>query len=231
MQTLVEVASDNKSVIVLARFRKANLLQCTHLRSAVISAILQCKDQFCPRVVVNESFIDSSSPIQYPLKPADTLNNTCSLQRLTTAVVVADCRHPDIVFPFCTVPAEIILSFEPYLEIKLSTLQELCDEKNEKKVIDNSFFTKFVRKATDELGHLIKAVSGSSSSSTSENQLYKDLLRWRDSDKTNKKTYKQFRQTVDQYSVFTGRNVLVSCKKQLELAIYHALILWTLNRN
>ena len=131
MQTLVEVTSDNKSVVVLARFRKANLLQCVHLRSAVISTILQCKEQFCLRVTVAESFIDSSSPLQYPLNLVDTINHTCSLQDLTTAV---DCRHPDVVFPFCTVPAKIILSFEPYLEMNLPTIQELCDEKNENKV-------------------------------------------------------------------------------------------------
>jgi hypothetical protein len=131
---------------------------------------------------------------------------------LTTAVVRTDCRHPDVVFPFCTVPAEIILSFEPYLEMNLPTIQELCDEKNENKVIEDNFFAKFVQKATDKISHLIKAVSESSTSSTSESQLYRDLLRWRDSDKTNKKMYKQLRQKVDQYSVFAGRNVLVNFK-------------------
>ena len=210
MQTLVEVTSDNKSIIVLARFRKANVLQCIHLRSAVISTILQCKEQFCPRVITTESFIDSSSPLldQYPLKPTDIHNNTCSLHDLTTAVVRADCRHPDIVFPSQrTIPAEIVLSFEPYLEMNLPTIQELCNEKNENKVIENNFFANFVQHATDELSYLINIVSGSSTNSTS---LYQDLLRWRDSDKTNKKTYKELRQTVDQYSVFAGRNVLVS---------------------
>ena len=135
MQTLVEVTSDNKSIIVLARFRKANLLRCIQLRSAVINTILQCKKQFCPRVIMTESFIDSSSPLQYPLNPVDT----CSLHDLTTAVVRADCRHPDVVFPSCTIPAEIILSFEPYLEMNLPTIQELCDEKNENKVIEIIF--------------------------------------------------------------------------------------------
>jgi hypothetical protein len=159
--------------------------------------------------------MDSSTPLQYPLKPADTLNNSCSLRDLTTAVVSADCRHPDVVFPFCTVPVEIILSFEPYLEMNLPTIEELCDEKNENKVIENKFFAKFVQKATDELSYLIKVVSGNSTSSTTENQLYRDLLRWRDSDKTNKKIYKNLRQTVDQYSIFAGRNVLVSITKSI----------------
>ena len=96
--------------------------------------------------------------------------------------------------------------------MNLSTIQELWDEKNEIKVIEKTFFPKFVQEATDELSSLIKIFSGSSTSSTSENQLYQDLLRWRDSDKTNQKTYKELRQMVDQYSVFAGRNVLVSHK-------------------
>ena len=150
MQTLVEVTSDNKSVILLTRFRKVNILQCVHLRSAVISTILQCKEQFCPRVTVSESFVDSSSPPQYPWNPIETLN-ICSLQNLATVAVMADCKHPEIVFPCSTVLAKIILSFEPYLEMKLSTTQELWDEKNENKVIENTFFSKFVQEATDEL--------------------------------------------------------------------------------
>ena len=162
--------------------------------------------------------MDSSSPLQYPLNPADTIS-TCSLQDVIAAVVRADCRHPDIVFPFCMVPAEIILSFEPYLAMTLPTIQELCDEKNENKMIENNFLTKFVHKATDELSDLIKVVSGTLASSMSENQLYLDLLRWRDSDKSNKKTYKQLRQTVDQYSVFAGRNVLVSHKNTARTCI------------
>ena len=210
MQILVEVTSDNKSVVLLARFRKPNLLQCVHHQSEVISIILQCKEQFCPRVIVTESFIDSSSPLQYPLNHTENLN-ICSLQDLATAVV-SDCECPSVVFQCSTIPAENFLSFEPYLKMKLSAIQELLDERNEEKVISETFLSTFVQKASVELSSFIKSFTESSTSSTSEDQLYQDLLKWRDNDKKKQKTYKDFRQKVDGYSVFAGRNVLVSHK-------------------
>ena len=135
--------------------------------------------------------------------------------------IVSNCESPSVVLS-CgkTVPAERFLSFEPYTEIEPLTLQELWDE-NESKIISDKYLLKFVQKATDGLSSLIKAISGSSMSSTSENQLYQDLLRWRDSDKTNKKTYKDLRRAIDQYSVFAGRNVLVSITKHTQNLLTH----------
>ena len=57
MQTLVEVTQDNKSIILLARFQEDDLLQCVQHRSEVISTILQCKEQFCPRIQTTELFL------------------------------------------------------------------------------------------------------------------------------------------------------------------------------
>jgi hypothetical protein len=215
METLVEIIED-KSVIVITRFQTSNLEKCLKHRSEVIHTVLECLDRFCPRVSVAESFIDASSPLRYP----STLNfdkTFCSVQALAESIVS---NEPSVVLS-CgkTVPAERFLLFESYAEMEPLTVMELWDENNENKIISDYFLLKFVQKTTDELSYLIKAVSGSSTTRTSENQLYQDLLRWRDSDKTNKKTYKQLRQTVDQYSVFAGRNVLVSHYLQLEYGL------------
>jgi hypothetical protein len=108
-----------------------------------------------------------------------------------------------------TIPAKAFVSFEPYLEMQLCTIQELCDKENEKQVISESFLSILVQQGTNELISFIKTLIGSSG----DDQLYQDLLRWRNSDNTNEKTYKELHQLVDQYSVFTGRNVLVNYKK------------------
>ena len=205
MQTLVEVAPDNKSVLLLARFQEDDLLQCVHHRSKVINTILQCKEQFCPRIQTTELFLDSSSPHQYPLNLPNE-SNICTLQDLATAVV-SDSKSRRVVLQCATIPAKNYLSFDPYLEMRLSTIQELWDETNEKKVVSESCLLRLVQQATDELRCLIKTIIGTS---IGEDQLYQDLLRWRDSDKTKQKTYKEVHQKVDQYSVFAGRNVLVS---------------------
>ena len=208
METLVEIIED-KLIIVMTRFQTSNLEKCLKHRSEVINTVLECHNMFCPRVSVAESFIDASSPLRYP--SAVNFDRTfCTVQALAESIV----SNESFIVLSCgkTIPADSFLSLEPYTAIEPFTLQELWDENNENKTIPDYFFLKFVQKATDELSYLIKVISGSSTNNKSENQLYQDLLRWRDSNKTNKKTYKQLRQTVDQYSVFAGRNVLVRYK-------------------
>ena len=211
MQILVEVTPDNKSVILLARFRNVNLLQCIKHRSEVIGTILQCKEWFCPRVLMTEQFVHSFSPLQYPLNLEASELNICTLKDLATAVV-SDCVQPSVVVQCDPIPAEHFLSFEPYLEMKLSTIQDLWDKNNEKKVISENFLLKFSRQATEKLISLVEAFTEHSESDirADHDQLYQCLLRWRDNDETKQKTYKDLREKIDQYSVFAGRNVLVS---------------------
>ena len=114
-------------------------------------------------------------------------------------------------FPCSTVPAEIILAFEPYLEMSLSTIQELWNEKEEKRVISKRFLSTFGQNASEKLLPLIKIIVGCTASSKVDgDQLYQILLKWRDSDMDNQKTYLDLCSLVNQYSVFAGRNVLVS---------------------
>ena len=215
MQTLVEVTPDNKSVILLARFQKVKLLQCVELRSKVIDTILQCKKQFCPRVVTTESFVDSSSSLQYPINPLANELTICTLQDLATAIV----NESSVVLQCDEIDAENFLSFEPYLEMKLSTIHELWDEKNEKKVISERFLSTFAEQVSEKLTLIIGILIGNSASSTRDDQLYQNLLKWRDGDMNNQKTYCDLRQIVDQYSVFAGRNVLVSTDWSIMYAI------------
>ena len=216
MQTLVEVTSDNKSVVLLTRFQSANLLQCAQHRSEVIHTILQCKKEFCPRLFVMEIFIDSSSPLNYPLSLTSKLK-ICSLQDLATAIV-SDYECPSVVLQCTTIPAKNFLSFEPYLEMKLSTLQQLCDEKNESNVISDRYLSVFAEYAqvSEQLTLFLKVLPVVGTTMTAsgmymkDDNIYQKLLKWRDSDIHNQKTYSDLRQLVDQYSVFAGRNVLVS---------------------
>ena len=173
MQTLVEVTPDNKSVILLARFQKVNLLRCVQHRSNVINTILQCKKQFCPRVLTTESFVHSSSPLQYPLNLEASELNICTLQDMATAVV-SDCVQLAVVVQCDPIPAEHFLSFEPYLEMKLSTIQDLWDKNNEKKVISENFLSRFSRQATQKLISFVEVFAKHSESDTRANhgQLY-----------------------------------------------------------
>ena len=205
METLVEVIED-KSVVVICRFQTSNLEKCLKHRSEVIRTILECHNRFCPRVLVAESFIDASSPLRYPVD-IHSGNRFCTVYDLSQAIV-SNCESPSVVLSVSgkTVPAEKFLSFEPYTEIEPLILQELWDKNNENKIISNFFILKFVKKASSKLNWFAYLFSDSANVPSSKDDLYHELLKWKD----NKMTYKQFRQKLDQYSIFAGRNVLVS---------------------
>ena len=97
-----------------------------------------------------------------------------------------------------TVPAERFLSFEPYAEIEPLTLQELWDSKNENKIYILLEF------ASSKLNWFANLISDSAKTPISDNDLYHELLKWKD----NKMTHKHFRQELDKYSVFTGRKLM-----------------------
>ena len=208
METLVEVIED-KSVVVICRFQTSNLEKCLKHRSEVIRTVLECHNRFCPRVSVAESFIDASSPLRYPFD-LHSGNRFCTVYDLSQAIV-SNCESPSVVLSVSgkTVPAEKFLSFEPYTEIEPLILQELWDKNNENKIISNFFLLKFVRKASSKLNWFAYLFNDSAKVPSSKDDLYHELLKWKD----NKMTYKRFRQKLDQYSIFAERNVLVSVYK------------------
>ena len=201
METLVEVIED-KLIIVLARFQMSNLEECIKHRSEVVHTVLECLDSFCPRVSVTESFIDASSPLRYPF--ALNLDKRCCTVRDLAQAIVSNCANPSVVLSGSgkIVPAERFLSLEPYTEIEPHALWELWD-------ISDNFLSKLVKKASDKLNWFARLFNNSAKIPSSKDDLYHELLQWRG----DKMTYKDLRQIMDQYSVFAGRNLLVSTRK------------------
>jgi ankyrin repeat protein len=206
MCVLVEM-TDNKLVTLMARFGTSNLLKCINQRSEVILTILESAKQFCPRVETVESFIDSSSALQYPLE-FNSDRTLCSVRDLSEALV-SSCECPSVVLSDSgkSIPAESLLSFEPYSEMEPQLLQELWDKDNEsKKIFSDTFLSRFVKKSSSKPNWFVKIFIESASVPSNKEDLSRELIKWRD----NKKTYKEFRHKLDEYSVFAERNVLVS---------------------
>ena len=205
MDVLVEVA-DNKSVTVIARFANDNLLKCIQHRSEIILTILECINQFCPRIETIESFIDSSSGIQYPFDLNDKLQ--CTVQDLCEALT-SDCEHPSVVLSDSgkSVPAERFLSFEPYTEVPLPTLCELFDKNTENEVVPEHNFIKGVASTSKLIELFVQIVSSESADILSSKDYHVTFQK--DDANIKQMTYKHLRRRLDQYSVFAGRNILV----------------------
>ena len=209
MNVLVEI-NDNKFVIVMCRFNTSNLVKCLEHRSQVLHTVLECVEEFCPRISTVESFVDASSALEYPFE-LNSERTLCNVKDLSEALV-SNCENPSVVLPESGkwVTAQSFISFEPYTEMEVSTLQELLDINNDNKVVSDVFVSRLVKKVSNNLPFLIKIFNEDAPFPCSKDNLYQEILNWRDISIAEPKTYSQLRKKLDQYSVFAGRNILVS---------------------
>lgn len=113
---------EKKEVAVYVRSRKHYELDAVRLRSSVISKVLQAVHEFCPKVLVDEYFVQPDS-IQYPIeKSAEVVR----MIDLTNSIV--SCK------PFVydklgdVVEIDALLDFEPFARLGEVVLRELFDE-------------------------------------------------------------------------------------------------------
>ena len=207
---LVEI-NDNKYVIVMSRFNASNLLKCLKHRSQVLHTVLECVEEFCPRIATVESFIEASSALEYPFE-LNYERTLCNVKDLSEALI-SNCKNPSVVLPESgkSVTAQSLFSFEPYAEIDVSTLQELWNKTNDNKLIPNAFLSRLVKNISNNIELLIKIFNESAHvpPGCSRNILYQEIVNWRDKSETELRTYKDLREKLNKHSVFAGRNILV----------------------
>ena len=216
MDTLVEIV-DNKSVVVIARFKSSHLSKCIEQRSHVLHTVLECVEEFCPRMSRAESFIETSSclALKYPIH-LNSWGSTCSISDLAEALVI-NCENPSVVLSESgkSVSAQSFVSFEPYAEIEASILQELWDNNNDNKAVPNAFVSSLIEKLShDKIKLLIRVFNESArvpvDSTCIKDYLFQEIVNWRDKSEKELRTYKDLREKLNSHSVFAGRNILVS---------------------
>ena len=206
---LVEII-DNKYAIVMSRFNASNLVKCLKHRSQVLHTVLECVEEFCPRISTVETFIEASSALKYPFE-LNSAKALCTVTDLTKALV-SNCENPSVVFPDGnSIPAESFFSFEPYAEVEASVLQDLWSKNNDNKLIPNAFLSRLVKNISNNMELLIKMFNESAHVplGCSRNILYQEIVNWRDRSETELRTYKDLREKLNTHSVFAGRNILV----------------------
>ena len=205
VETLVEIAEQNR-VVVLMRSPEVKS-ECFQLRSLLIQKVLAAAREFCSKVNTVESFINPSDTTQYPLKPTSQL----SLYNISDVATAVAKGVPAVVNDSGTsVFLDSLLSFEPYADLGEANLRELFSEEKQRLIIF-SIADSIPDKNTEMIKKIFKPsptqlrerMSGGSIASP----VYHVLDMWRDSCEG---TYQCLREKLDQFSVFAGRNPLVS---------------------
>ena len=212
---LVEV-DQSKIVTVLLRCLKRSEIECIHLRSAIIHKVLCARKELCPRVSTSECFIHPSDAIQYPIKSAAELTVfKMSEVAGTIASAVPWVRGNNNLL----VHLEDLLYYEPYAHLGESILQELFDEHNPNydKVITDDFFYRMADSIHTKIDYFIEMfeLPGSmlqdmleQAPPRSTHALVRVFQLWRL--QSSKGSYRCLHYELDQFSVFAGRNPLVS---------------------
>ena len=206
----IELSDNGKSFVLKMRSRVLTT-QFLTIRSQIITKILETVKDFCPNTITAESIIDPHEVIKHPLNSASILT-LCSLPDLARAVVS---KREDVKCERKTLALSQLLQFEPYAGLAQDTLQFIHSMENSMKndKIGNMFISYFSNQVTgaDHISMLKKILGDPqplvSQSHSLKEELMHTLEAWRD---TTEGTYKCLGETLNKYSIFTGRNPLVN---------------------
>ena len=209
----LELSNNGKAFILKMRSRvlKPDFL---FVRSQIIAKVTETVKDFCPNITTVEFVIDPHKVIKHLLKPAASLT-LCSISDIALAVAL---NKDDVKGERRSLALSQLLQFEPYAILDQDTLQCVLSEKNAKKndKVSNPFIFHFANQVADSerismyltILHNEQFVSirASAKSDNPKQELIHTLETWRDK---TEGTYSCLRETLDKYSIFTGRNPLV----------------------
>ena len=179
-------------------------------RSKIVSKILETVKDVCPNIVVVESLINPKEVVSHPLKPSSELT-LCRVRHIALAVTSQKEAVKSI---HRALSLKRLLQFEPYAGLDLNTLQCIHSDKNAMKDehISNVFVSHFASQISDPNSilmyrRILSQPNVKSQSVSPRQEVVQALETWRSE---TEGTYRCLRETLNKYSVFTGRNPLVS---------------------
>ena len=214
VEALVEIRDppQNKEVVVMLRCWSDQEAECARLRSTIIQIVLEAKEKLCPKVLTKEFLLHPSQVREYPLKSL-AVQDLISIREVSRAVVEG---KPGVVGSN-NKPVNLneLLLVDPYTNLNAGILQQLFIGETKKMVSDKFLYaiSELIYYKKDLFIDMLKPSAG---------QLEEKIVReapggqckeflcvlqcWRG----DSGTYQSLRKKLDQFSVFAGRNPLVS---------------------
>ena len=233
--------NDVKAIFELKDLKTATLnmickaggeIQCVRLRTELIKAILKAKDDFCPRVHVEECLMELASghdggDLQCIAEFSHSIKD---LSRTIADRNSNDCPDLTLIHHDGSTGKRVseVLYFEPYAVLTPDLIKILFEKENAKKLVSSSFITELASRMypfNDSLEEILrpdpsvlsekyKKVHSDSLSTISKQQLRcKCILEAWMEQQQPAATYKRLQQELNEYSIFCGRNPLnLVCK-------------------
>ena len=237
VEALVEVVDRNNALLFLTRSRELTP-SCLRLRSVVIQKILKAAKEFCPKVETVEYFIAPEEVLEHPLRsqvtPVSTISeasstffNSMSKQEIYTrsvsdltlfsisevATALASEKTVALSKNGTPLSLDVLLSFEPYVYMGQAILHKVfADSESPTEIVPDNFLLDIadMHKRAVVAGLMkVTPTSGPTSANTSAVTSDADIIitAWK---RECEGTYKCLRERLDSFSVFAGRNIMVS---------------------
>ena len=201
----LELSNKGKSFVLKMRSIDFQQSMLAH-RTKIINKVLDTVADFCPNITILESVIDPKQVIQHPLQSSSSLT-LFNINDLAAAIVA---RKEVVKSIHRALPIKCLLQFEPYAHLDQDTLQGIhCEKVLKDEKISNTFifhFTSQIRSAEDIDIYTAILQPPSKILSRPKQELIQAFESWRNE---TEGTYSCLRETLNKYSIFTGRNPLV----------------------
>ena len=201
-EAIVEIIN-LRQVVVTVR-SKLEKMELVRLRSDIIKTVIDAKEEFCSKVLVRESLILPEDAAVYPLDPSKVTGVSIT----EVAATIAEGKIFVITEKNQTIELEKLICFEPYAYLGEPLLQKLFSEDVTEglEIADKPFIdiaAERSHKNIDEYCTILQLKI----KRASHKSLLQVFQQWRD--KMGKEgTRRNFKEKLDQFSVFAGRNPL-----------------------
>ena len=217
IETIVDVSEQTKVVAILMRCPKDREVECecAELRSSVIGKILSIQQEFCPAVTPMMESLIHPKDVQYPLKDGREMRiynvNEIAQRVIENKPFTIESMQRGMIY------MEDLLLFEPYLGLGVEIVQQFFSSKSENKEVTEHFLLNQLASQTFKRLCMYKKMINPNEARYAElceqapfNQVKQCYYLFQLWSKRGNATFKALRQVFDGYSIFHGRNPLVS---------------------
>ena len=223
VEAVVEVVEQNTAVTVMIGCMEGREIACMRVRSRLIRMILAAKERFCGAVEVRESLIHPAELGSYPLR-SPRLLTSFTITELATAIAEG---KPAVTHKqgqkqeMLTI--ENLLHFEPYACLNRAILSRLFCKDNTQKEAPDDFLMDMAKAGHTSMDDFKTILKYNESElqvaigqlvppyqSSSIHHCFRLFRTWKVCSGHPANTYNGLREALDEYSVFCGRNPLVS---------------------
>ena len=203
------VSVDDHQVVVLLRCREGKEKELAHTRSQVIAYVIAAKEELCSSTETSESFIPNAT------FPVNT-DISVTLVKVTHSIA----HHEEGVIASDNTAIELyrLLYFEPYMYFSKECLFDLYSCHSQPHTLTQHFIESAITSIGSERNFSnvfsyfctilnVSQLKIQSTSSDPYQQMQEMFKSWQEK---TEGTFQCLRQHMDKYSVFAGRNILVS---------------------